>query len=63
MTWTIGHLAATLGFGRDARMGVLAGVSSAFANTVFIGLPLVSRLVGQTVSLRCRSFSPSICRS
>lgn len=47
VTWTIGHLAATLGFGRDARMGVLAGVSSAFANTVFIGLPLVSRLVGQ----------------
>ena len=47
VTWTIGHLAATLGFGRDARMGVLAGVSSAFANTVFIGLPLVSRVVGQ----------------
>lgn len=47
VTWTIGHLAATLGFGRDARMGVLAGVSSAFANTVFIGLPLVSRLVGE----------------
>ncbi|WP_026621822.1 AEC family transporter [Ensifer sp. WSM1721] len=46
VTWTIGHLAATLGFGRDARMGVLAGVSSAFANTVFIGLPLVSRVVG-----------------
>ncbi|MCA1370720.1 AEC family transporter [Bradyrhizobium sp. BRP14] len=47
VTWTIGHLAATLGFGRDARMGVLAGVSSAFANTVFIGLPLVSRVVGE----------------
>ncbi|MDX0421886.1 AEC family transporter [Sinorhizobium medicae] len=47
VTWAIGHLAATIGFGRDARMGVLAGVSSAFANTVFIGLPLVSRLVGE----------------
>ncbi|OOG74411.1 hypothetical protein BLJAPNOD_00456 [Ensifer sp. M14] len=47
VTWTIGHLAATLVFGRDARMGVLAGVSSAFANTVFIGLPLVSRIVGE----------------
>ncbi|MGH6810373.1 MAG: AEC family transporter [Ensifer adhaerens] len=47
VTWTIGHLAATLAFGRDARMGVLAGVSSAFANTVFIGLPLVSRIVGE----------------
>jgi hypothetical protein len=47
VTWTVGHLAATLGFGRDPRMGVLAGVSSAFANTVFIGLPLVSRVVGE----------------
>lgn len=47
VTWTIGHLLATLAFGRDARMGVLAGVSSAFANTVFIGLPLVSRIVGE----------------
>ncbi|GEC35507.1 transporter [Sinorhizobium fredii USDA 205] len=47
VTWTLGHLAATLGFGRDPRIGVLAGVSSAFANTVFIGLPLVSRVVGE----------------
>ncbi|WP_377291625.1 AEC family transporter [Rhizobium sp. SG2393] len=46
VTWTLGHLVATLGFGSDARIGVLAGVSSAFANTVFIGLPLVSRVVG-----------------
>lgn len=45
-TWTVAHLAATLGFGRDRRIGVLAGVSSAFANTIFIGLPLVSRIVG-----------------
>lgn len=47
VTWTVGHLAATFAFGRDARVGVLAGVSSAFANTVFIGLPLVSRVVGE----------------
>ncbi|WP_275787675.1 AEC family transporter [Pararhizobium gei] len=47
LTWTCGHLAATLVFKRDARTGVLAGVSSAFANTVFIGLPLVSRNVGE----------------
>ncbi|GAA4168996.1 AEC family transporter [Shinella granuli] len=46
-TWTVAHLVATLGFGRDRRIGVLAGVSSAFANTVFIGLPLVSRIVGE----------------
>lgn len=46
VTWTIGHLAATKLFGRDSRIGVLAGVSSAFANNVFIGLPLVSHVVG-----------------
>lgn len=46
VTWTIGHLIATRVFERDARVGVLAGVSSAFANNVFIGLPLVSRIVG-----------------
>lgn len=47
VTWTAGHLLATLVFKRDRRIGVLAGVSSAFANTVFIGLPLVSRTVGE----------------
>jgi predicted permease len=47
VTWAIAHLVATLGFRRDRRIGVLAGVSAAFANTVFIGLPLVSRVVGE----------------
>jgi malonate transporter and related proteins len=46
VTWTLGHLLATRLFGRDRRIGVLAGISSAFANNVFIGLPLVSQLVG-----------------
>ncbi|MGV1761584.1 AEC family transporter [Rhizobium sp. A22-96] len=46
VTWTAGHLVTTRLFGRDARIGVLAGVSSAFANTIFIGLPLVGRTVG-----------------
>lgn len=46
ITWSTGHIIATRFFGRDARAGVLAGVSSAFANNVFIGLPLVSRIVG-----------------
>jgi predicted permease len=46
ITWTAGHIAATRFFGRDERIGVLAGVSSAFANTIFIGLPLVERTVG-----------------
>jgi malonate transporter len=48
ITWGLGHLAATVLFGRDARIGVLSGVSSAFANNVFIGLPLVSRNVGES---------------
>lgn len=47
VTWTVAHLTATLVFRRDRRLGVLAGVSSAFANTVFIGLPLVANIVGK----------------
>ncbi|WP_337270626.1 AEC family transporter [Oryzifoliimicrobium ureilyticus] len=47
VTWTAGHLLARRLFDQDARIGVLSGVSSAFANTIFIGLPLVERTVGQ----------------
>lgn len=46
VTWAAGHIVATRLFGRDERIGVLAGVSSAFANNIFIGLPLVERTVG-----------------
>lgn len=46
ITWAAGHMVATRVFGRDGRIGVLAGVSSAFANNIFIGLPLVERTVG-----------------
>lgn len=46
VTWTVGHLIATFLFKRDAKIGVIAGMSSAFANNVFIGLPLVGRSVG-----------------
>lgn len=45
VTWTVGHLLATRVFKRDTRLGVVAGVSSAFANNVFIGLPLVDRVL------------------
>jgi malonate transporter len=47
VTWAIGHVVATRLFGRDERIGVLAGVSAAFANNVFIGLPLVDHVVGE----------------
>lgn len=46
VTWIAGHLVARFMFGRDAKIGVIAGMSSAFANNVFIGLPLVGRSVG-----------------
>lgn len=48
VTWTAAHLAARHLFGRDAQIGVIAGVSASFANNVFIGLPLVARSVGES---------------
>lgn len=46
VAWTAGHLAATRLFGEKRPTGVIAGIASAFANNVFIGLPLVQRMVG-----------------
>jgi len=46
VTWTVGHVMASQLFGTDQRTATVAGVSAAFANNVFIGLPLVDRLVG-----------------
>ncbi|WP_172746630.1 AEC family transporter [Neorhizobium sp. T25_13] len=47
MTWGIGHMLTTRVFGRDAKIGVIAGMSGSFANNVFIGLPLVAQVVGK----------------
>jgi malonate transporter and related proteins len=47
ITWTAGHLVARHVFKRDAKIAVIAGMSASFANNVFIGLPLVSHIVGQ----------------
>lgn len=47
VTWTVGHLIATRVFGRDAKVGVIAGMSGSFANNIFIGLPLVAHMVGK----------------
>lgn len=44
--WTLAALVAVRIFGTDHRTAAVAGVSSAFANTIFIGLPLVDRVVG-----------------
>ena len=46
ITWGLAHVMATRVFRKDQRTGVVTGVSSAFANTIFIGLPLVERNVG-----------------
>lgn len=46
VTWAVGHGLAAWFFRADQRTATVAGVSSAFANNVFIGLPLVERAVG-----------------
>jgi malonate transporter and related proteins len=46
VTWTLGHITIRQVFGRDARAGVVAGVTSAFANLVLLGLPLIAGIYG-----------------
>jgi malonate transporter len=46
VVWTLAYLIANRLFGTDHRTATVSGISSAFANTVFIGLPLVDRAVG-----------------
>lgn len=46
IAWILGTLVIRRMFGRDARAGVVAGVSSAFSNTVLIGIPLILRAYG-----------------
>jgi len=46
VAWSLGTLVIRKGFGRDARAGAIGGISSAFANTVLVGLPLVSAVYG-----------------
>ncbi len=41
VVWTIGTVAVRRLFGRDARTGVVAGVSSAFPNLLLLAIPLV----------------------
>lgn len=46
ITWTVGQVMTRRLFKQDLRVSVIAGISSAFANNIFIGLPLVGRSVG-----------------
>lgn len=47
IAWTAGHLVTTRLFGRDARAGVVGGVSSSFSNLVLLGIPFMSGIFGQ----------------
>lgn len=44
--WIIANLIIRKGFKREARAGVIAAISAAFANTVMVGLPLISSVYG-----------------
>lgn len=46
VVWIMAYFVASRLFRTDHRTATVAGISSAFANTVFIGLPLVDRTVG-----------------
>lgn len=44
--WVIGTVTITRVFGRDARAGVVAGISTAYGNTVLVGIPLALAAYG-----------------
>jgi predicted permease len=47
LTWTLSHIAIRRLFKRDARAGVVAGLSGSYGNTVLIGIPLVQTAFGE----------------
>jgi hypothetical protein len=46
VVWVSAHMLVTRGFGRDKPTGTVAGFSSAQANTVLIGIPLILTTYG-----------------
>jgi predicted permease len=48
LTWFVATLVIRRGFGRDARSGVVAGLSASFSNLLLLGLPVIFALFGQT---------------
>jgi len=46
LTWTAGHLVITRIFGRDARAGIVGGVSSSYSNIVLLGAPFILGIFG-----------------
>ena len=47
VVWISAHLAVTRGFGREAAVGVVAGVAASFSNMLLLGLPFVLAVFGQ----------------
>ncbi len=47
VAWIAADLVIKIIFGRDNRAGVVAGVSGAFSNLVFLGMPLMLGVFGQ----------------
>lgn len=47
VTWTAAHLAIRHLFGRDARAGVVAGITGAFSNLVLLGVPFMLGVYGE----------------
>lgn len=47
VTWAAGHFIVTRVFGRDARAGVIGGISSSFSNLVLLGVPFMLGVFGQ----------------
>ena len=47
VAWTAAHCGIRWMFGRDRRAGVVAGVTGAFSNLVFLGMPLLLGVYGQ----------------
>jgi len=46
ITWIAGHFVTTRIFGRDARAGVVGGVSAAYSNVVLLGAPFILGVFG-----------------
>jgi len=46
VNWVIGEVIIRRLFGRDARAGLVAGISSAYGNTVLLGIPLTLAAYG-----------------
>lgn len=47
VTWLVATQVIRRGFGRDARSGVVAGLSAGFSNLLLLGLPVIHALYGQ----------------